>query len=219
MYIGASAGGNLAAAVALKLRDIGHVPRPSIQVLYVPCLQAVDFNTPSYRRESNNAFLPRYWMINFWLWYGLGVGGHRLTDILIRNDHTSQAAKTSIVPRYVDRNLIHQKYIDVSFVPDTVDHGNETLWNVLEPLFVDPYFAPLMASSFKKLPAAYVATAEYDVLRDDGILFARRLSNDGVSVVHRHYDGGYHALLSDFTRFNISNVVLDDLVKFLAMQL
>jgi acetyl esterase/lipase len=216
---GASAGGNLAAAVSLRLRDIGQVPMPSMQVLFVPCLQAVDFNTPSYQHEVNIAFLPRHWMVNFWLWYARGLNGHLLNDVLVANDHTSPAAKTSTVARLIDHKLIHQKYIHASYVPDPVNHGSEAVWKQLEPTFADPYFAPLMAASLKNVPPAYVVTAEHDVLRDDGIMFVRRLAIDGVAVEHRHYDRGYHALLDDFTRFNLSKVVVDDLVEFLAMHL
>jgi neutral cholesterol ester hydrolase 1 len=219
LQTGASAGGNLAAAVSLRLRDIGQVPMPSIQILFVPCLQAADFNTPSYQRDRNIAFLPRYWMVNYWLWYALGLNGHQLNDVLVANDHTSSAVKKSVVARLIDHKLIQQKYVDASYVPDSADHGSEAVWNDLEKVFADPYFAPLMDSNLRNVPPAYIVTAEHDVLRDDGILYVRRLLNDGVAVKHRHYDHGFHALLDDFTRFNHAAVVVDDLVEFLAMQL
>lgn len=47
---GDSAGGNLAAAVALKLKK-----KIKLQVLIYPVLQAFDFQTPSYR--ENNGLL------------------------------------------------------------------------------------------------------------------------------------------------------------------
>ena len=43
-FSGASAGGNLAAAVALRLRDLKYNHKLTLQVLVVPCLQALDFN-------------------------------------------------------------------------------------------------------------------------------------------------------------------------------
>ena len=217
---GASAGANLAAAVAQHLRDIGHSPMPSLQVLIVPCLQAVDFLTPSYQLHVDNAFLPRYWMISYWLWYALGHDGHDLADILADNEHTSTSVKTSLVSRLVDHKLISQKYVDDSFRPARVDYGNETLWQSLESVFTDPYFAPLMAPDLRNLPPAYIVTAEFDVLRDDGMIYAKRLNNDGVGVVHRHYDQTYHAVLSDWTKgVRVSKLALADLLEFLAGQL
>ena len=69
---GESAGGNLAAAVTLKLRDINSEHRFRIQVLAYPALQALNFNTPSYQRNACDAILDRPWMIEFWMWYAVG---------------------------------------------------------------------------------------------------------------------------------------------------
>ncbi len=52
-HSGDSAGGNLATAVAMKLRDSHFQPRPKLQVLLYPALQAVDFHTPSYHQGEN----------------------------------------------------------------------------------------------------------------------------------------------------------------------
>jgi acetyl esterase len=41
-----------------------------------------------------------------------------------------------------------------------------------------------------------VATAEYDPLRDDGVLYADRLREAGVDVTRVHYDGMMHGFVS-----------------------
>ena len=71
--LGDSAGGNLAAAVSLKLRDIQITPRPKLQVLLYPVTQAVDFNLPSYITNKNDVMLGKEIMVAMWLMYASGI--------------------------------------------------------------------------------------------------------------------------------------------------
>ncbi|ANL51006.1 alpha/beta hydrolase family protein (plasmid) [Rhizobium phaseoli] len=56
--------------------------------------------------------------------------------------------------------------------------------------------SPLRASDFSDLPPAYVLTAGYDPLSDEGGAYADKLLNSDVSVVHHHYPGQIHGFLS-----------------------
>jgi acetyl esterase/lipase len=62
-----------------------------------------------------------------------------------------------------------------------------------------PYAAPARAADLSGLPPAYIATAEFDPLRDEGITYALRLLQAGVSVELHQWPGtfhGSHAILS-----------------------
>ena len=217
---GASAGGNLAAAVALKLRDIGAPYQVEHQVLIVPCLQALDFLTPSYQANGNNAYLPTNWMVHYWMLYGIGIQGDKhLVSFAETNDHTSIDLKLSKYAKYVDHNLINQKLVSQSYIPGKKDHGDDTVWKSLEKVFLDPYFAPLMSHDLSSLPPAYVITAQYDILRDDGVMYAKRLLQAGSHAVIKNYDRTYHAVIDHYSTISVSKLAMDELVEYLAKNL
>lgn len=122
VMIGDSAGGNLAAAVAMKARDTGDFAVKK-QVLIYPAVFNNHSSTSPFASVKENG------------------DGYLLT--------------AKAVCEYMD--LYKAKMSD----------------------YVNPYFAPLLASDFYNLPDTLVITAEYDPLRDEGEEYAHRLIRDG----------------------------------------
>jgi acetyl esterase len=128
---GQSAGGNLAAALALKARDEAG-PALALQLLEVPSLD-LTFSLPSFTE------------------FGTGYA-------LARGDmETSRAA-----------------YLGS---PAEMKHQ---------------YASPLLAPDLSALPPAYIMTAEFDALRDDGAEYAKRLREAGVPVTYSMQPGHVH---------------------------
>ena len=57
----------------------------------------------------------------------------------------------------------------------------------------DPRVSPLLAEDLSGLPPAYIATAGFDPLRDEGEEYARRLSEAGVPMALRRHEGLLHS--------------------------
>jgi acetyl esterase len=58
----------------------------------------------------------------------------------------------------------------------------------------DPRASPLLAQALSGLPPAYIATAGFDVLRDEGEEYAHRLREAGVAVTLQRHSGLVHGL-------------------------
>ena len=79
----------------------------------------------------------------------------------------------------------------------------------------DPYACPLRADSLAGLPAAYVATSEFDPLRDEGEAYAAALEQAGVPVTAKRFDGQLHGFLWMLAAIPSAAGVLDDMVAVL----
>ncbi len=137
---GDSAGGNLAAVVALRARDRG-TPYLAFQLLIYPATE-LHGGTPSHRENAEGYLLTR----DAIEWF---------RDHYLRSD------------------------ADVSH-PDA---------------------SPLLALSLDDLPPAFIITAAFDPLRDEGEAYAARLQEAGVPVILKRYEGMIHGF------FNLGHVL------------
>jgi acetyl esterase len=131
---GDSAGGNLAAVVALMARDQGGPPLVYQLLIYPATDQRCGF--PSHERNG---------------------AGYLLTREGIR-------------------------FFRAAYVPQERDR---TDWRA----------SPLLAASHTGLPPAFVLTAGYDPLLDEGRAYAERLARAGVEVTYREYPDMVHGFV------------------------
>ncbi|XP_046573126.1 carboxylesterase NlhH-like [Haliotis rubra] len=217
---GDSAGGNLAAAVALKLSELKDIPRLSFQWLIYPVTQAFSFKTPSYISNTDAVpyFLSIETMAQFWCNY-LGINTPTMTKAFRTNNHTSRKLKQSTYASYVDSQLLPTKYHPSENTG--LDYGDEEISNQIEKIILNPYFAPLMAPDLSGVAPAFVVTAEFDVLRDDGLMYAQRMKDAGVDVVVYNSPGSIHGFMmwsGGMPKYADADHTIDMFVKYAKKQ-
>ncbi|PNJ32891.1 NCEH1 isoform 4 [Pongo abelii] len=220
---GDSAGGNLAAALGQQFtQDASLKNKLKLQALIYPVLQALDFNTPSYQQNVNTPILPRYVMVKYWVDYF--KGNYDFVQAMIVNNHTSldveEAAAlrarlnwTSLLPASFTKN----------YKPVVQTTGNARIVQEL-PQLLDARSAPLIADQavLQLLPKTYILTCEHDVLRDDGIMYAKRLETAGVEVTLDHFEDGFHGCMiftSWPTNFSVGIRTRNSYIKWLDQNL
>ncbi|KAM9318888.1 arylacetamide deacetylase [Pholidichthys leucotaenia] len=216
---GDSAGGNLAAAVTQQLqKEPSQQIQLKAQALLYPVLQALDLNTPSYQQNRDMPILPRTLMVRFWSEYF--TSDKALFRAMMANTHNNPESFSllkfgnwsAFLPE-----IYHKKY-NYSAPAVVQQVGEKASGASLS--FADPRASPLLVpdKALRSLPKAYVLTCEYDVLRDDGIMYVTRLRAAGVEVTHEHYDTGFHGALMFTvwpTDFLIARRMTDNYIKWL----
>ena len=154
-----------------------------LQILIYPAVQFMDFSLPSIKKQSS-AFLTRHSLAVFWSYYMTGTPD--MASSFLVNSHSMHLHNTKY-SSYIgiddqEQRKVQQKPLDE--IPKAVLNG-----------LTDYRVSPLMADSMKGLPKTLLITSEYDVLKDDGLLYKVRLQGAGVKVTHYNYMT-YHAFLS-----------------------
>lgn len=79
----------------------------------------------------------------------------------------------------------------------------------------DPRVAPLKAASLAGLPPAYIVTAGFDPLRDEGRAYAEALKGAGVAVEYINYDGMIHGFFNLQGALDVSRAAVKAAAKAL----
>lgn len=191
-----------------------------VQALIYPVLQALDLNTPSYQQNQNGPILPRTLMVRFWSEYF--TSDRAFFRAMMTNTHNNQESARLLkfvnwydfLPKSYHGNY---SYSAPAVTPGGAGEAKEL--DALSKSLIDPRASPLLVpdTELQSLPKAYVMTCEYDVLRDDGIMYVTRLRAAGVEVTHEHYEEGFHGAMMFTTwptDFQIAHQIIGNLVKW-----
>jgi acetyl esterase len=79
--------------------------------------------------------------------------------------------------------------------------------------FADPLMSPLKSADLSGLPPAVIATGEFDPLRDEGEAYADALTQAGVDVDVRRYDGMVHGFFDMGSLSKAAQSATDDAIR------
>ncbi|VDL70485.1 unnamed protein product [Nippostrongylus brasiliensis] len=192
---GDSAGGNLTAVVTQRLaRQNEHIIK--CQVLIYPVIHVFGFHLPSYvdyyKKYNGTALLNPRAMARWILQY-LGLPGDKCNvEVLLGNRHISEKIASSPKMKTLIGDTISpaRKAVTTS---NQLSQDYEVLLRTFSTIGIDPDVSPLLGVR-KDLPPALVMTAQYDVLRDEGIQYAKRLEEEGGGCVWKHYRTAFHGI-------------------------
>ncbi|XP_002759530.4 arylacetamide deacetylase-like [Callithrix jacchus] len=191
---GDSAGGNLAAAVTQQLIDDPDIKiKLKLQSLIYPALQTLDMDLPSYRENQDSLVLSKPLMVRLWSEYF--TTDRSLEKTMFFNQHVPM--ESSHLLKFVNWSSLLTEKFKKGHSYYSPNHGSSELAKKY-PGFLDVRAAPLLAddNKLRDLPLTYIITCQYDILRDDGLMYVTRLRNAGVQVTHNHIEDGFHGALS-----------------------
>ncbi|KAK6321492.1 hypothetical protein J4Q44_G00084680 [Coregonus suidteri] len=171
---------------------------PGRGVLIYPALQMADFNLPSYQQNHAVPILFRGRMAFYFLQY-LNGDTSVCQDVLEGNHIPAEmrlAFKEWLSPEHLPPECRVRG--DLQKVHSALDYSGEVYHIIKDGL--DPEVSPLLAEDavIHLTPPAFILTCEYDVLRDDGILYRKRLLELGLDVTWHHVPDGFHGLVDFF---------------------
>uniref|UniRef100_A0A8C5U2B2 Alpha/beta hydrolase fold-3 domain-containing protein n=1 Tax=Malurus cyaneus samueli TaxID=2593467 RepID=A0A8C5U2B2_9PASS len=207
---GDSCGANFATVVCQILLNDRDLPKVRAQVLLYPGLQGLDFHLPSYQQNAFVPMLPRKTVIYFCFRY-LNRKPTVWKDVL-QNCHVPVSMRHKY-KKWVSADLIPDEFKIRGYVPLKPTPYKPEVHEAVKEI-LETTFSPLLTedSIICQLPEAYIVTCEFDVLRDDGLLYKKRLEDNGVQVTWYHSENGFHGILSSLINLYLArNVNISDL--------
>ncbi|NXG03689.1 ADCL4 protein, partial [Sakesphorus luctuosus] len=193
---GDSCGANFATVICQILQNNPELPKVRAQVLLYPGLQGLDFQLPSYQQNASVPILFRKLVLYFCFRY-LNKEPTVLEDVL-QNCHVPESMRHKY-KKWVSADLIPDEFKTRGYVPPKPTPYKPEVHEAIKEILALT-FSPLLAedSIICQLPEAYIVTCEFDVLRDDGLLYKKRLEDNGVRVTWYHSDSGFHGIVAFF---------------------
>ncbi len=164
-----------------------------------------------------------------------------MENIFVFNEHTLLLEDSELKKKY-------EEYLDINLIPDKYKTGRtyyEGSKNIQEKRYAYPAELPdshilkkdnELAKKVKNmltveaspslaepellrlLPKAYIIVFEWDMLKDQILIYSERLRANGVPVEVAYYENAYHGMvpfIDEHSGYELSRIIFNDLVKYI----
>lgn len=217
LLVGDSSGGTLVAVVCQELAKIGNQPKIRAQILIYPFLQRMDLMLPSHFQNQHGPLLTRKRSLGLALKYLNQKGVDK--EKLGRNGHVPEDLKQKF-KKWISADLIPSEFKARGYNPPMPSPFSKELYEAtsLNDMTMQ---SPIISEDdiIKQLPETYILTCEYDLLRDEGFLYKKRLEDNGVPVTWNHLQEGFHGFItfidSSIFEFTFTKPAVGNMVSFI----
>ncbi|XP_013926928.1 PREDICTED: arylacetamide deacetylase-like 4 [Thamnophis sirtalis] len=216
---GDSCGANFATRICQLLVGHRNLPKVHAQVLIYPGLQGMDLSLPSYQQNCRMPLLSKKLVPYFCCRY-LNKSTS-FANGLLKGSHVPTATRLKY-QKWVNANNIPQRFKVRGYTErdPSLSDFNPQLYEEMKEVLSET-FSPLLAEDavICKLPQTFLLTCEFDVLRDDGLLYMKRLMDNGVPVTWSHVESGMHGIMAFFgyrtLSFPAAKRIVHDVTNFI----
>lgn len=193
-----SLGAGIVALISQTLVGRLDLPQIRAQVLIYPLLQLINFQLPSFHQNSRIPFLTQKLMITSVFKY-----------LLIDFSWWDAIVSGAFIPPKVWKK--YRKWLSTDNLPNSFKKTgcqpvfpapfNEAAY-LENKHFLDVEYSPLLKDDeiIAQLPEAFLVSCENDILRDDALLYRKRLEDQGVPVTWYHVEDGFDGSLLFFDK-------------------
>ncbi|XP_074153738.1 arylacetamide deacetylase-like 4 [Sminthopsis crassicaudata] len=214
---GDSAGATSATSICQMLVTQPDLPKIQAQILIYPYVQGFNFQLPSYQQNKNVPFLTSN---NLSTYMSLYLDFHPIWKSTIMQNAHVPPEMWKKYGEIISANNIPKRFKERGYQPMSPGPFNEDAY-LESKMLLEPKNSPLIADDdiIAQLPQTLLVSCEFDILRDDALLYKKRLEDQGVSVSWHHMEEGFHGVLVSFKQmcfyFPCSLKILNIVISFI----
>ncbi|XP_032073580.1 arylacetamide deacetylase-like 4 [Thamnophis elegans] len=217
LLAGDSSGGALVAALCQEFVKMGNQPKIRAQILIYPFLQRIDYMLPSHFQNQHGPLLTRkrYLSIPLKFLNQKGVDKEKLG----RNGHVPEDLRQKF-KKLISADLLPSEFKARGYNPPIPCPFSKELYEATNMKELTMRSLIIREDDIiKQFPETYLLTCEYDLLRDEGFLYKKRLEDNGVPVTWNHLQEGFHGFItfinSRVFEFTFTKPAVENMVSFI----